>query len=111
MNESREMPKLIVTTRKGEPRTVDVAVGLSAMEAIRDAGIDEVLALCGGACACATCHVHVDPGFAELLPPMSEDEDALLAGSSHRDERSRLSCQIRMSDNLSGLRVTIAKED
>jgi 2Fe-2S ferredoxin len=105
------MPKLIVTTREGETRSVDAAAGGSAMEAIRDAGIDEVLALCGGVCSCATCHVHVDREFAALLPPMSEDENALLDGSSHRNERSRLSCQIRMSDDLSGLRVTIAKED
>lgn len=105
------MPKLTVTTRGGETRTVAAAAGASAMEAMRDAGIDEVLALCGGVCSCATCHVHVDREFAALLPPMSEDENALLDGSSHRNERSRLSCQIRMSEELSGLHVTIAKED
>jgi 2Fe-2S ferredoxin len=105
------MPKLIVTTRDGETRSVDAAVGVSAMEAIRDSGIADILAICGGLCSCATCHVHVDPDFAALLPPMSEDEDDLLDGSSFRDEQSRLSCQIRMSDSLSGLRVTIAKED
>jgi len=91
--------------------TVDAAAGMSVMEAMRDAGIDEVLALCGGACSCATCHVHVDREFAALLPPMSEDEDGLLQGASDRNDYSRLSCQIRMSDELSGLRVTVAKED
>ncbi len=105
------MPQLIVTTREGEARTLEADAGLSAMEAIRDAGIDELLALCGGACSCATCHVHVDPAFADLLPAMSEDENELLDSSSHRDARSRLSCQIRLNDALSGLRVTIAEED
>jgi 2Fe-2S ferredoxin len=105
------MPELIVTTRDGETRSVEVPVGASLMEAIRDAGFGELLALCGGVCSCATCHVHVDPAFAQALPPMSEDENDLLDGSSHRDERSRLSCQIRMNDKLSGIRVRIAEED
>jgi 2Fe-2S ferredoxin len=105
------MPTLIVTTREGETRTIEPAAGLSAMEAIRDAGFDELLALCGGVCSCATCHVHVDPEFAPLLPAMSEDENDLLDSSSHRDARSRLSCQIRLNDSLSGMRVTIAEED
>ncbi len=81
------------------------------MEAVRDAGIDELLALCGGVCSCATCHVHVDCEFAAMLPEMSEDENDLLDSSSHRDERSRLACQIRLTDALWGLRVSIAEED
>jgi 2Fe-2S ferredoxin len=105
------MPKLIVKTREGTEHSVNAPAGASAMEAMRDGGIDEVLALCGGMCACATCHVHVDREFAALLPPMGEDENALLDGSSHRNQYSRLSCQIRMSDELSGLRVTVANED
>jgi len=105
------MPQLIVTTREGETRTIQADAGLSIMEFIRDAGIDELLALCGGVCSCATCHVHVDPEFAAALPAMSQDEDDLLDSSSHRDATSRLSCQIRMTDQLSGLRVKIATED
>lgn len=105
------MPQLIVTTREGETRTLEPATGLSVMEAIRDSGVDELLALCGGVCSCATCHVHVDLELADKLPPMSEDENDLLDASSDRNERSRLSCQIRMNDELSGLRVTIAKAD
>jgi 2Fe-2S ferredoxin len=105
------MPQLIVTTREGETRILDAQSGMSAMEAIRDAGVDEMLALCGGVCSCATCHVHVDPAFAHLLAPMTEDENDLLDSSGDRDERSRLACQIRLDDRLSGLRVTIAEED
>lgn len=105
------MPKLIVTTREGEVSEIDADDGLSVMEVIRDNGIDELLALCGGCCSCATCHIHVDPAFAEKLPAMNEDEDDLLESSDHRHETSRLSCQIPFTGDLDGLKVTIAPED
>ena len=105
------MPKLIVVTREGEEREIMGETGLSVMEVIRDAGIDEILALCGGCCSCATCHVHVDPDFAAKLKPMSEDENDLLDSTSDRDDYSRLSCQIDMTDALDGLKVRIAAED
>lgn len=105
------MPKLIVVTREGEEREVTGEAGLSVMEVIRDNGFDELLALCGGCCSCATCHVHVDPEFADKLPPMSADEDDLLDTSPDRNESSRLSCQIPFGPELDGLRVTIAAED
>ena len=105
------MPKLIVTTRAGETREVEAPAGLSVMEAIRDNGFDELLALCGGCCSCATCHVHVDPAFADLLPRLTADEDDLLDSSDDRDATSRLSCQIPFTDALDGLKVRIAAED
>ena len=105
------MPKLIVVNRSGEEREVTSDAGLSVMEVIRENGFDELLALCGGCCSCATCHVYVDPEFAAKLPAMSEDENDLLESSSERDDRSRLSCQIPFSDDLDGMRVTIAAED
>jgi len=105
------MPKLIVTTRAGETSTVDVDDGLTVMEAIRDNGFDELLALCGGCCSCATCHVHVDPEFFDKLAPMSEDENDLLDSSGDRDEWSRLGCQIPFTSDLDGLKVRIAEED
>ena len=105
------MPKLIVVTRDGKEQEISGEAGLSVMEVIRDAGIDEILALCGGCCSCATCHVHVDPEFAAKLKPMSEDENDLLDSSADRDENSRLSCQIEFGDNLDGLKVRIAEED
>ncbi|MES2498330.1 MAG: 2Fe-2S iron-sulfur cluster-binding protein [Pseudomonadota bacterium] len=105
------MPKLVVVTREGEESVLEAEAGLSVMEVIRDAGIDELLALCGGCCSCATCHVFVDPAFTGLLPDMSDDENDLLDSSDHRDERSRLSCQLAMTDDLDGLIVTIAPED
>ncbi len=105
------MPKLIVVNRAGEESAIDVADGLTVMEAIRDNGFDELLALCGGCCSCATCHVHVDPAFKGSLPAMSEDEDDLLESSDHRNENSRLGCQIPFTADLDGLKVTIAQED
>jgi 2Fe-2S ferredoxin len=58
---------------------------MTLMEAIREAGNDELLALCGGCCSCATCHVHVDPAFADRLPPIGADENDLLDSSDHRN--------------------------
>ena len=105
------MAKLIVTTRDGTEHEIEGQAGLSVMEIIRDAGFDELLALCGGCCSCATCHVHVDAAFANTVDPMGEDENDLLDSSDHRDETSRLSCQLAFSEALDGLKVTIAKED
>ena len=105
------MPKLIVVTREGEERELDGEAGLSVMENLRDGGIDEILALCGGNCSCATCHVHVDPAHWAKLKPMSEDENDLLDSTSDRDEFSRLSCQILFGPELDGLKVRVAAED
>ncbi len=105
------MPKLIVVTREGEERELEGETGLSVMEVIRDGGIDELLALCGGCCSCATCHVHVAPGFEDALPPIGPDEDDLLDSSADRDASSRLSCQIPFGPALDGLKVRIAAED
>lgn len=105
------MPKLIVTNREGETSEIDVEDGLTVMEAIRDNGFDELLALCGGCCSCATCHVYVDPAFKDKLPAMSEDEDDLLESSEHRNETSRLSCQVPLTGELDGMKVTISPED
>lgn len=105
------MPRLIVTTREGDTSEIDVGDGLTVMEAIRDNGFDELLALCGGCCSCATCHVMVDPDFLARLPAMSMDEDDLLESSDHRAANSRLSCQLPFTGDLDGLRVTIAPED
>jgi len=105
------MPSLMVVERDGSSRTVEGAVGVSVMEVIRDNGFDELLALCGGCCSCATCHVFVDAAFADRLPAMSGDENDLLDSSDHRRPHSRLSCQIPMADDLDGMVVTIAPED
>jgi len=100
-----------VTTREGDTATLEGRPGLSLMEIARENGVEELLALCGGCCSCATCHVYVDDGFRDRLPAMSTDEDDLLDSSDHRTARSRLACQISYSDALDGIRITIAPED
>lgn len=104
------MTILKVVTRSGEQMDYEVSEGLSLMEALRDSGVDELLALCGGCCSCATCHVHLEPAVLDLLPPMSDDEDDLLDSSEDRDATSRLSCQIEVTKLLSGATVRIANE-
>ncbi len=103
--------QLTVVTREGERKEIESQAGHSVMEAIRDAGIDELLALCGGCCSCATCHVYVEPADIGKLSMMSADENDLLDSSNHRTEFSRLSCQIPLTADLEGLTVTIAPED
>lgn len=105
------MPTITVIDRSGTARDVQADNGLSLMEVIRDNGFDELLALCGGCCSCATCHVYVAPEFAGNLPAMSEDENDLLDSTDNRNEQSRLSCQVPVTDALEGLQVTIAPED
>jgi Ferredoxin len=105
------MPQITVVNHSGEESTVEATEGRTLMETIRDGGFDELLALCGGCCSCATCHVHIDPAFMDKLPAMSEDENDLLDSSDHRTEYSRLSCQIPVTPALEGCKVTIAPED
>jgi len=108
--EARVMARLFVIQRDGSQSAIEAGDGRSVMELMRDHGIDELLAMCGGCCSCATCHVHVDPAFADKLPPMSGEENDLLDCAGSRDAHSRLSCQIPFTDALDGLRVTIAQE-
>jgi 2Fe-2S ferredoxin len=105
------MPSLVIVTRDGTERIVEARAGWSVMENIRDNGFDELLALCGGCCSCATCHVHVDPQWLGRLKPRGADEEDLLDTSDHKTEASRLSCQIEFGPELDGLKVTIAPED
>jgi ferredoxin len=102
---------LNVTLRNGETRAIPARPGTSVMETIRDAGIDEILAICGGSCSCATCHVHVAEADWDRLSAPGSDELDLLAFSEHPAPTSRLSCQIRITPALDGLSVTIAPED
>jgi ferredoxin, 2Fe-2S len=104
------MPNLIVITPGGIEHEIKADAALSIMENMRNNAIDGLLALCGGCCSCATCHVIIDPKFVDRLPPMSENENDLLDSSDARTATSRLSCQVPMTDELDGIRVTIAKE-
>ena len=105
------MHRILVVTRDGAEHVLNANIGRSLMEVIREGGIDDLQALCGGCCSCATCHVFVDVGLSDQLAPMTEEESEILEGSSHRAPSSRLSCQVRMTAALDGLRVTISPED
>jgi 2Fe-2S ferredoxin len=77
------------------------------MEAARQHGVDGIVAQCGGACACATCHVYVAPAWLAKLPPRDEMEGAMLENAWEPHENSRLSCQIPVTAALDGLEVTV----
>ena len=105
------MPTLTIIDRRGERRTLEVGEGFTVMQVARESGFGDILALCGGCCSCATCHVYVDEAFSASLPPMSGDEDDLLDSSQYRRANSRLGCQLPLVARLSGLTVTVAPED
>ncbi|HLF11286.1 MAG TPA: 2Fe-2S iron-sulfur cluster-binding protein [Gammaproteobacteria bacterium] len=105
------MVKLVVVDRQGREVEVAARPGFSVMENIRDLD-NSVEAICGGMCACATCHVLVDPAWAVRLPPRSFEEQLMLQDLTAFDpERSRLSCQIVVSDALDGLVLTVGPEE
>ncbi len=106
------MAKIVVTTREGEIRELDEAVdGRSIMEILRDHDLD-IEAICGGCCSCATCQVFVDKDWLAKLPPRSEEEYELVSSTEHfQEESSRLSCQIPFTEELDGIRLTIAPEE
>jgi ferredoxin, 2Fe-2S len=104
------MPKLVVTRPNGPDVAIQAQSGGSLMQALRDHGVEEILAICGGCCSCATCHVYIDPAFAARLPAMSADESDLLEVDNRRPT-SRLSCQILVTDQLEGLKLAVAPRD
>jgi 2Fe-2S ferredoxin len=75
------------------------------MEIAKSNGIPQIDADCGGQCACASCHVYVDPAWADKFPPMSKNENALLSLLQERRPYSRLSCQLRVTETMDGLTV------
>jgi 2Fe-2S ferredoxin len=102
--------KIVGTDRQGNTREVEGREGWSVMEILRDAGFD-IAAECGGACACATCHVYVQDGWYEKLSPPSDAEiDMLDMALAVEPNSSRLSCQIVCSDAIDGIKVTVAPE-
>jgi ferredoxin, 2Fe-2S len=104
------VPTIIVISNQ-EEHAISAITGVSVMESLRTAGIDPLLALCGGCCVCGTCHVHIAAEQLGRLPAMRSEESELLDASSFRSSTSRLSCQIIMSDALDGLRLTVVPEE
>lgn len=101
------MPKITFFDSDGESEIVDAEAGISLMEAAIYHGVEGIVAECGGNRLCATCHVYVSKEWVERLTPREEGEEELLAELAvDRRENSRLSCQIRLTDELDGLVVT-----
>jgi ferredoxin, 2Fe-2S len=96
-----------VTDQQGKRHSLDAVEGWRVMEIIREHGLD-IKAECGGACACATCHVYVAPDWAAKLHTAHDEEHEMLDGAFHVEENSRLSCQIIMSQRLDGIELTLA---
>ena len=105
------MPKIIFITSDGERHEVEAENGYSVMEAAINNNIEGIVAECGGACACATCHAYIADDWVERLPTMDDMEDAMLESAMDRRANSRLSCQIEVTAELDGLTVTIADNE
>ena len=105
------MPKVIYITPAGERHEVEVESGYSIMEGAVNNNIDGIVAECGGACACATCHSYVDDAWVGKLPAMDDMEDSMLDAAFERKENSRLTCQLEMSDDLDGIVIHVADND
>ena len=103
------MPSINVETRDGRQIMLDGDAGRTVMSVLREAGLVE--AICGGQCACATCHVHVSPGDVERIGRAGGVEQELLETSLEADSTSRLSCQITLTDELDGMRLRVAAEE
>ncbi len=99
--------KIYVTDQNGVEHTLDAIEGWRVMEIIRDHGLP-IKAECGGACACATCHVYVDEDWQDKLAAMGDEEEEMLDEAFDVQDNSRLSCQIIMSEELNGLKVRLA---
>lgn len=96
-----------ITDREGVEHELVALEGWRLMEVIRDWGLD-IKAECGGACACATCHVYVDDSWMETLIPATDEEIDKLDEAPMVESNSRLSCQILITPEINGLRVKLA---
>ena len=101
------MPRITFIEPSGARRAIDAPAGITLMEAAVQNGVQGILALCGGACACATCHVYVDPTWLPRLQAREEMEEGMLESAWEPRENSRLSCQIHVTPDLEGLVVTV----
>ncbi len=105
------MPKVIYITPDETRPEVEVETGSSIMEGAIHNNIEGIVAECGGACACATCHSYVDAAWTDKIPAMDDMEDSMLDAAFERKDNSRLTCQIEMSDELDGIVIHVADNE
>ena len=103
------MPKITYIEHNGKEHVVDVPAGWTVMEGAVKNRVPGIDADCGGACACATCHVYVDPARKEKIPQRTEMEESMLDFALDVKPNSRLSCQIKVKPELDGLIVRTPK--
>ena len=109
--ENTDVAKITYIEHGGKEHVVEVANGLTVMEGARDNNIPGIEADCGGACACSTCHVYVDPAWVEKLPAKEDMEEDMLDFAYEPDPaRSRLTCQLKVTDALDGLVVQMPEK-
>jgi 2Fe-2S ferredoxin len=101
------MPRITFIEPDGLRRVIDAPVGVTLMQAGVQGGVQGILALCGGACACGTCHVYVDTAWLPKLSAREEMEEGMLECAWEPRDNSRLSCQIHVTADLEGLVVTV----
>jgi 2Fe-2S ferredoxin len=104
------MARLVFWQPDGQRRDIEAPTGITLMEAARLNGVAGVIAQCGGACACATCHVYVDPAWVSRLVPVDDMEEGMLETAWERRANSRLSCQVEITPALDGLEVRVPQE-
>ena len=104
------MPRITYIEHNGTQHTVDVAAGLTVMEGAVNNNIPGIDADCGGACACSTCHVYVDAAWFGKLPDREDMEEDMLDFAYEPNERSRLTCQVKVTPELDGLVVQMPEK-
>jgi len=105
------MPKIIYHDVHGLRREVAVEEGTTVMEGAVENDVAGIIAECGGACACATCHAWIGEAWLPKLEPMNDMEDAMLESARERRPNSRLTCQIEVTDALDGMEVFVAPNE
>ena len=101
------MPKITYIDKDGTTRTAEAEIGSTVMETAIRNNVPGIVAECGGACSCATCHVHIDEAWSAIVGPPSAMEEDMLDFAFDVRESSRLSCQIKLTPELDGLIVRV----
>jgi len=111
MGDGEIAPKIIYLDIDGTRKVVEAEPGMTIMEAAVDNGVRGIIAECGGACACATCHAYVSEKWLDRLPPPGELEDGMLDAAMDRRPNSRLTCQLEVTDMLDGIELEVAQNE
>lgn len=105
------MPIVTYVSSSGISREIEVTAGMSVMQAALNQKVEGILGECGGNCMCATCHVYVDLAFFDRIPPATNNEKFMLSIAAEGPEKnSRLSCQIKMTEELDGIVVRLPRK-